>query len=183
MSHNFLLNASFHEALLAIDLEEVNRTRDKACPHCGGTLHQAHYPRKGFGIKAEYAHFYDQRFSLCCATCRCRVTPPSIRFLFQRRFVSSVFVLISALRQSASARHCDVLARRFGIHVSLSTWRRWRAWWRQLPLSRFWQQVKSRLPSFIPQTPLARGLLSQFSGDYLSQRLVLFLRFLSALSR
>ncbi len=182
MSHNFLHNASFHETLFSIDLAEAKRACFHGCPHCGGPLHQANYPRLGFGVKTEHSHFYTTRFSFCCRTCRRRLTPPSVRFFAQRRFISSVFVLVTALRLSTSEAHCNALARRFGIHLSLSTWKRWRAWWRQLPMSRFWAYAKTRLPAFTPQTPLARSMLTQFPGTGLSQRLLLFLRFLSPLS-
>ena len=50
MSHKFLLNASFHSLLNAIDQELAEQALKKGCSHCGGKLHQADYPRSPFGI-------------------------------------------------------------------------------------------------------------------------------------
>jgi hypothetical protein len=186
MSHNFLFNASFHEALLAFDLSEANRPRNQGCPYCAGALHQAHFPRKAFGVTAKLRHLYAKRFSFCCAACRRRTTPSSVRFRAKIRFISSVFVLISAIRKGASEARCDALARRFGVRLSTSTWQRWRSWWRDLPNTVFWRQAKPRFSTLITPSPdkpgLARGLLKQFTGPDLSQRLHLLLRFLSPLS-
>jgi len=186
MSHNFLFNASFHEALLAFDLSEANRTRNLGCPYCAGALHQAHFPRKAFGVPAKLRHLYAKRFSLCCAVCRRRTTPSSVRFAAKIRFISSVFVLISALRMAASEARCDALARRFGVRLSISTWQRWRSWWRGLPNTVFWRHAKSRFSTLITppsdKSGLARALLKQFTSPDLSQRLHLLLCFLLPLS-
>lgn len=187
MSHNFIFNANFHETLLAFDLSEANRTRNQGCPYCAGALHQAHFPRKAFGVAAKLRYVYTRRFSFCCAVCRRRTTPSSVRFMAKIRFISSVFVLISALRMGTSEARCDALARRFGVRLSTSTWQRWRSWWRDLPNTAFWRHAKSRF-SILIATPsgkpgLARALLKQFTAPDLPQRLQLLLRFLMPLSR
>lgn len=182
MSHNLFLNASFHQALFQIDRTEAELIQSKGCDHCAGPLHQAHYPRIGFGIKREHAHFYHLRLSFCCGTCRRRTTPVSVRFAGQRRFISSVFLLLCALRLYPSDARCDAIIRRYGVHVSVSTWKRWRAWWQQLPATSSWSFAKIRFGIFSLASPLPRSLLTVFTGETLKKRLVQLLQFLSPLS-
>lgn len=181
MSHNFLLKASFHQSLLEIDQEEANRVQAEGCDHCSGALHRSNYPRIGFGIATELAHFYDSRLSFCCCNCRRRKTPASVRFCNRRRFISSIFLLLCALRLSPSDASCERLARRFGVHISVSTWQRWQAWWQRLPTSPLWQPVKVRLGLFELRTPLPKSLLRLFSETSLASRLRRLLCFLSSL--
>lgn len=183
MSHNFLLNINFHQTLLELDHHTASEFQQKGCPYCGGQLHQAPYPRIGFGVSSSIAPLYAKRLSLCCAGCRRRTTPPSIRFLGQRRYISAIFILLCALRLSPCENRCAQLVRRFGLHISLSTWKRWRTWWRvRFPQSQFWIVEKARLPLSMNTSPLPRALLRAFSETTLRQRLILLLRFLSPLT-
>jgi hypothetical protein len=184
MSHNFLLNTSFHNKLLEIDQKTAEQVRTQGCRHCGGELHQANYPRIGFGIHSNIAAVYATRLSFCCARCRRRTTPPSIRFFGQRRFIAATFVLLCALRLSPSDKHQEQLARRLGITLSLSTWKRWRAWWHYDFLqTRFWAEAKSHVVLIITEPPLPKALLQYFSGKHsLEPRLILLLQWLSPLS-
>ena len=160
MSHKFLLSTSFHKQLLALDLDIARDTQEKGCGYCAGKLHQAHYPRIGFGVGAKIALFYTLRFSFCCADCRRRTTAPSIRFFGSRRYVSSIFLFLCTLRLSPSERNCERLFRRFNLNVSLSTWKRWLAWWQQtFPQTQFWSIAKSRFSSPINVKALPCAIL------------------------
>jgi hypothetical protein len=105
-----------------------------------------------------------------------------VRFFGRRRFVSSIFVLLSALRVSIGERHCHWLQRRLRVPVSLSTWQRWRRFWqRRFVHSAFWQQARASVT--VPSgAVLPRALLAAFAAPVLWQRLVLLLRFVSPLS-
>ncbi len=51
MSHRLFGDSSFSNArvwafLKTIDAAEAERCRSAGCPHCGGELHSASYPRK-----------------------------------------------------------------------------------------------------------------------------------------
>lgn len=46
MCHALLNNIKFLHQLVRIDQELADQTRLQGCP-CGGTLHQAHFPRTG----------------------------------------------------------------------------------------------------------------------------------------
>lgn len=186
MSHNCLANSNlnFHVHLYDLDVEAAKAVKPEGCPHCNGKLHQSHYPRIGFGIATQLAPLYEQRFSFCCSDCRTRVTPPSVRFFGRRRFVASIFILLCASHHfKPNEPNCLRLARRLGFHLSLSTWKRWRAWWQKtFPNSRFWATAKARFSSLPDVTPCPRALLKSFAQATLGLRLVAFLRFLSPLT-
>jgi len=183
MLHIFGRSANFHQTLLQLDAEIAERTRARGCPHCGGRLHRANYPRQGFGLHADVRPLYATRFSFCCGRCRRRATPPSVRFFGQRRFVAALFVLLSALRLPVTEQRCEQLVRHFAVYLSLSTWKRWRAWWRhRFPISAFWTDAKAHVPSVNTSTPLPRGLLQAFLAAQVAKRLLSLLQFLSPLS-
>lgn len=124
MSHNCLVNCNinFHTHLLTIDSELAQAVQEQGCRHCSGSLHQAHYPRIAFGITSEIAPLYSFRFSFCCADCRRRTTPTSVRFFGRRRYVTTLFILLCASRSlTPDDACCARLARRFGCHLSVST--------------------------------------------------------------
>ena len=179
MFHNLLLNASFHHRLRQLDQEKMASVRAQGCRFCSGQLHQANFPRVGFGIPGSMRHFYQVRFSLCCSQCRRRTTPPSVRFLGARRFAALVMVLMCAQRSGAKEKRLDRIRCRVGLSISLTTWKRWRKWWKEaFPVTSLWRQVKGL---FVSQDEL-----STFPGDLLkllkAPRLLNFLRLISPLS-
>ena len=124
MSHNCLVNSNlnFHTHLLTLDIDLAKKVKEKGCRHCGGSLHQANYPRIGFGITAQISHIYTSRFSFCCANCRRRTTPTSVRFFGRRRYVATLFVLLCSSRSlTPDDASCARLAKRFGFYLSVST--------------------------------------------------------------
>lgn len=179
MSHNLLLNASFHQQLLQLDFDFMLKSRLQGCRFCGGSLQQSHYPRVPFGIPPSMRHFYDRRLSLCCAQCRRRTTPQSVRFLGPRRFMAFVMVLIPAQHASPDQKRIDRLRIRFGIHFSLTTWQRWRAWWKdQFPASRLWLEVRGLFVHQDDLTRFPRSLLKRL-GDH---RLIRLLKLIAPFS-
>ena len=72
-------NASFPDALLALDRELAAEAKARGCPRCHGVLDVADYPRKPRGGPFALDEAHSCRLSLCCRRdgCRLRVTPPS----------------------------------------------------------------------------------------------------------
>lgn len=139
MWHRCWGDASFHELLVQIDAELAGRTQVTGCPHCGGVLHRSNYPRKPFGVAAAYRDAYGSRLSFCCADCRRRTTPPSVRFFGRWRFAAWAMLLITMLQRGPNEKRCAQLSR-LGLTVSASTWQRWRRWWREcFAGTPFWQ--------------------------------------------
>jgi hypothetical protein len=87
----------FHARLHEIDIRAAAAVRRGGCPRggCGGPLHTADYARRvrGLSASAEEAGGYGTRLSLCCARCRRRATPPSVRFF--GRFVYAMRTLVA----------------------------------------------------------------------------------------
>jgi hypothetical protein len=182
MSHKILSNATFHLFLNKIDQELTEEIRKKGCP-CGGKLHRSNYPRSPVGLPSTLRDQYQERLSLCCDTCRKRITPPSVRFFGRRWFPAPFFVLICALTLGINERRLEQVKRHLGIKVSESTWKRWRRWWREVfQVTKFWQQVKGLIPSLLgTQRAFPRDLLTAFKGKF-TEKLCLLLRFLAPLT-
>ena len=115
MSHNFLFDASFHELLTQIDQDLAKAIQESGCPDCAGNLHQANYPRSPFGLLAVFRVYYNERLSFCCADCRKRFTPPSVRFFGRRWFVAPVFLLICLFKLGINERRIAQVKQHFGI--------------------------------------------------------------------
>jgi hypothetical protein len=98
-------NASFPDALLALDRELAAEAKARGCPRCHGVLDVADYWRKPRGGPFALDDAYSRRLSLCCRRdgCRLRVTPPSVRFLGRRVYVSVVVLLCGVLQQGLRA--------------------------------------------------------------------------------
>ena len=130
MSHRLfgdssLSNDRIWSFLKQVDAAEAETCRAAGCPHCGGELHSATYPRKPHGL-APSLRADARRFSFCCAACRRRVTPPSSRFFGRRYRVGPLFLAVSVLVLAGGAP-LETIGRRWGIPVM--TLRRWRRWW------------------------------------------------------
>ncbi len=98
--------AKFFEGLLEVDRGELERAQRSGCPHCGGRLDRADYPRKPRGLPSDplVDELFGTRFSLCCSRegCRRRLTPPSVRFLGRRVYVGAVVMLAAATALAAA---------------------------------------------------------------------------------
>lgn len=169
MSHKFLLNASFHSLLERIDHDIANEISTSPCGFCGGALHVANYPRSPHGVPAKFRSQYESRLSFSCADCRKRTTPPTVRFFGRYWYVSSVLILVSALRHGASKRRISQLKAHFGIHVPKSTWMRWRRWWREVfETTPFWHKNRALMPALLQRHSLflPRELWLFFPGSF-----------------
>ena len=114
MGDELFADERLYDYLLVLDRELSERARCAGCPQCGGRLHSASYPRKPRGGPrglGDAAHA--RRFSLCCARCRKRVTPPSVRFL-GRRVYTGVALVLACVRKLNAAR-CRELKALLGV--------------------------------------------------------------------
>jgi len=178
--HSLLQDPKLYALLSLIDHEHAAEIRAAGCG-CGGVLHSARYPRKPRGGPAELRQTYNSRLSFCCAQCRRRHTPMSVRYLGRRVYLATVVVLAAAMRAGITGRRALQLSAR--LQVPLRTLERWRCWWlTDFVQTPFWRAACGQ---FMPPVPVARlpdGLLSRFIGDDLAIRLTLALRFLAPLS-
>lgn len=174
MSHDQDLDGKFLAALGEIDEERARRVQLDRCPHCGGPLDRADYPRKPRGELGEAADAYQRRISLCCRVegCRRRATPPSLRFLGRKVYFAALVVIVSAVGRSGvvvgRGRPREVRG------VPVRTVRRWLAWWETaFALSTFWGEAKALFAEPITIEQLPASLLARFGDDALGRTLAL----------
>jgi len=178
--HLLLRDARLYKHLLRIDRDLANKEKMDGCPQCGERLDVADYPRKPRGGPVTLPAGYDRRFSFCCDVCRCRVTPPSVRFFGRRVYLAPVFLLVSAMQGALTASRLRRIKELFG--ADRRTVVRWRKWWREFfPTTGFWRAMAGRFVPTIELTELTGSLIKRFSGST-HERLVAALEFLSPLS-
>jgi hypothetical protein len=178
LSSRFLVDDRFYHVLDSIDLELAQTARSKGCA-CSGVLHSARYPRKPRGLPGDHQGAA-RRASFCCATCRKRTTPASVRFLGRRVYLGAVVVLATALQQGASPWRVKRLRELFD--VSAQTLARWRTWWAEaFSVSTFWKAARAAFVPSVTASAAPSALLERFAGE-LHEQLAALLRFLSPLS-
>jgi hypothetical protein len=164
MFDEFEFGREFFEELAAIDAAILARAAREACRFCGGPLHRGDYARKPRGgLVAIAAEVFTRRFSLCCGRegCRCRATPPSVRFLGRRVYVGAIVIVASvvALVQaiaSAATRATGVPAR---------TTRRWLRWWRgPFVTTPVFVEISGRLVPAVERRSLPTSILERLLG-------------------
>jgi hypothetical protein len=140
--------------------------RRQGCVECAGVLHSANFTRKPRGGPAGLGPEADLRFSLCCAEdgCRTRHTPPSLRFLGRKVYLSAVVVVVSVMRHGATPARMRKLRELVG--VSRRTVERWRVWWRTtFAGSPCWREAAGRFVPAVATDRLPASLLERFLGD------------------
>ena len=145
MSHRPARPTTLWSTLSLLDRRAADEVRRRGCRRgpCGGALHVADYPRKPRGVgRAILGDDWLRRASFCCARCRRRTTPPSLRFLGRKVYVGALLVLFGnaaadASPGAASAALVASLSSTSGIPVR--TLERWLSWWTELvPTTRWW---------------------------------------------
>lgn len=178
MSASILSDPRLYVILLQIDLELAAQAQQQGCPHCGGRLDHARYPRKPrapLTLGAEHC----RRESFCCAVegCRRRTTPASVRFLGRRVYLATVVVLATALAHGLSPARVKRL--RAELDVDRTTLRRWQRWWRETFVrTPFWKTARARFMPPVSQADLPRSLVARFSAETV-ERVVVLLAFLA----
>ena len=163
MCHALLWNPKFFALLGRIDHELAELARAAGCA-CGGALHRADYPRKPRGGAVEVRREHSTRLSFCCAVCRLRTTPESVRFLGRRVYLGLAVVLCSARRAGPSTA-----AGRLGqwLDVPLRTLARWRSWWcAHFPLTAAWRAGSAQFMPPVPARELPGALIDRFVEQF-----------------
>ena len=168
--------------LLLIDKDFATAAKNLGCIHCHGTLHKCDYPRQPRGVPLrDLDDEYQWRFSFCCAVCRRRTTPVSVRFLGRRVYLGIVVTLASALNSGLSGSRIAKL--RESLSVSVQTLKRWRKWWlKDFVQTPFWQENRSSFMPTVDASQLPASLLSHFGDADETEIWVRLLRFISPLT-
>ena len=180
MYTTLLTDATLFDALIAIDQDLAATAQAGGCRRCPGRLHHGDYPRKPRGGPADLPAAYESRTSFCCARCRKRLTPPSVRFLGRKVYLGVVVLLACVLRQGPTPWRVARLHALLG--VSGDTLARWHRWWRDdFVRTAFWKAACGGFAPPVDAGDLPRGLLERFGGEALAQ-VVAMLRWLSPLT-
>ncbi|MBD3335006.1 MAG: hypothetical protein GF355_05775 [Candidatus Eisenbacteria bacterium] len=166
MDLSLLQDIRFYDHLLRIDQDLFDRARKAGCLRCQGRLHSGRYPRKPRGAPEALGDEHRSRLSLCCAACRKRQTPPSVRFHGRRVYWGAAFVLACARKLTPGwiARLTEELG------VDRRTLRRWRRWWQEsFARSPWWRAARGRLMPPVDDGRLPASLLERFAGDQQAQ--------------
>ena len=174
MSHRLFPPTSLWSTLSLIDQQSAEQTRQLGCRHCGGRLHRARYVRKPRGVaRAVLGDAYIYRESFCCASCRRRTTPVSLRFLGRKVYLGALLILFGNAAPDAAPTPMlyRALAARTGIPSR--TLERWRQWWTEtLPGSRWWRELRSSFVPMIRTSTLPNALLERVTAADETGRLI-----------
>ena len=170
----------FHR-LYAIDKNIAEQYRKRPCPHCGGPLHFANYPRKPRGEPDGISEEFFIRFSFCCGRegCRRRLIPPSCRFLDRKVYWHAAILVIISEYQNK-----DLNIFKLGklFNVSRNTIARWICFYHDIfPYSPEWQKIRGQVDARIKNTELPSNLVNHFIDlkSCAKNGLISCLRFLS----
>jgi hypothetical protein len=178
--HAVLQDPNFLALLERADEEHAAAVQAAGCC-CGGRLHSARYPRKPRG-EPRCRDGAVTRHSFCCAQCRRRRTPMSVRFLGRRVYWAALVLLATALAHGFSDRRLAQLKELLGVPAR--TLLRWRHWWlREFIVTPLWIAQRGR---FVPPPPesalLPASLLERFTAPDEPSRLFAALQFIAPLS-
>ena len=182
MLHRPCPPSAFFSRLAVLDQQIADEVHAAGCQHCGQRLHVADYPSKPRGVARDVlGDDYGMRWSFCCANCRRRTTPPSLRFLGRRVYLGALVVLFGNLAVVPTPTLLSAVSARSGIPVR--TLARWRTWWTNaLPPTRWWRDLAPRFVPPIEPFALPLALLGRLSGADELDRLIRVLALASPLS-
>lgn len=172
MNQNFLANNSLRQFLEEVDEDLACKCQEAGCARCGSKLHCDKYPRKPRGGPAQW----NRRHSFTCADKRHRTTPPSVRFLGPKVYISVVVILVSAMTHGLSPKRITWLKEH--LQIDRRTLAHWREWWRDhFTQGPFWKGARARLMPPVTEGSLPLELCERFGVERMD-RLLELLKFL-----
>ena len=126
--------------------------------------------------------YFEQRFSLCCVTCRKRTAVPTLRFFGRRWYPSPLFLFISLLQRRSSMRRLKQIEKRFGLSIKKNTWKRWCLWW-QAHFTRtvFWKKEQGKYIGQALLGPYPKSLFKVMQDSF-EKRMLLLLQFFAPIT-
>jgi hypothetical protein len=176
MYQNYLADEALRELMEKVDEESAQKCKEEGCRRCGNTLHCDNYARKPRGGPAHW----DKRYSFTCAENRHRTTPPSVRFLGRKVYISMVVVLVAAMNHGLKPERVSYL--REQLNLDRRTLQHWRKWWlERFVQSAFWKGARARFSPRLCEKSLPLSLCENFGVDR-RDRLLELLKFLIPIS-
>ena len=171
MYDKLLRDSRIFDFVLQVDRDIEAHAGAQRCSHCGDVLHRAYYdrkPRVPFGI--ELPPEFASRPSFCCRRdgCRRRSTPPMVRFLGRKVYLSIIVVLAAAIAQGATPKRMRALKSELGIEPQ--TLQRWLCYWQKIFVtSPGWRYQRGNFMPPVDESCLPLSLLQSFgaaAGDW-----------------
>jgi hypothetical protein len=173
---NHLADHHLHELLEKVDWDLAEQAHRQGCLLCGGRLHRGDYERKPRGGPQ-----WDFRYSFCCAKCRRRRTPESVRFLGRRVYAGLVVVLVAAMVHGLKPERVRRI--REVLKIDRRTLECWRQWWLVIFVgSSFWKAARARFMPPLCQRTLPLSLCVSFEVQERRDRLLELLKFLAPIT-
>lgn len=170
-----LQDADLIKLLERLDEELAAEAQAGGCRYCKNKLHCADYERKPRG-----AGCWDSRHSYCCAQCRRRTTPVSVRFLGRRVYTGIVVVLMAAMTQGMTRVRVELLRRE--LRIDVRTLKRWREWWLgEFVKSPFWKGGRAMFTPVLKEGEMPLSLVNVFDAGS-REGLVKLMRFLAPIT-
>lgn len=178
LCQGYLADQILFALLEKCDSNLAEKYRQGGCLKCGGKLHRGNFERKPRGGPGTW----NERDSFCCADCRKRLTPPSVRFLGRKVYVGWVVVLVAAMRHGLTAQRVRLLREALGLKIDRRTLAHWREWWQHhFVQSAFWKMARARFTPPCCEKTLPRSLCEAFQVER-RDRLLDLLKFLSPIT-
>jgi len=146
-------------AMAALDRQIAEDVKQRGCPLCEGSLHQATWQRQPRGVQDDLPASCTTRWGLCCGQCRRRVLPDSVLFCGRHVYLKAVMLLVVAARQrQLSPTSMGKLKELFD--VSAKTIRRWIAvFLYRLPEAPTWKRRRGRISPRVRDVEVPAALL------------------------
>lgn len=158
--NKILQSVRFFKLLEVVDHDLAAQAQQAGCSLCGGRLDCGNYLRKPRGGPIEW----NRRLSFCCARCRKRTTPVSVRFLGPKVYVGAMVTLAAAMQNGLAPWRVAHLSRELG--VTRRTLKRWREWWQKTFVNRpFWKGARGAFARPVAEGTMPLGLVEAFGAD------------------
>jgi hypothetical protein len=175
MYHSSLIISSFWKTFPTLDTKIAQEfIKTAQCKKCGCCIfYQSDYPRKPRGFPEEIEKnipdiFFSIRISYRCSNCRKRITPPSIRYLGRKIYISVLILLASRLiEQGREAEGIGITLKAIKAiledFVPARTVNRWLTWWQEsVWQSPIWKANQGLLSGHIEKHLFLTGVWNHF---------------------
>ncbi len=178
MCTKLLKDSRLFQFIQTIDEDAITQCRASGCD-CGGKIDRSYFPKKPRPAMPEFDELFARRPSFCCRrdNCRKRVTPPQLKFLRRKVYLSVVVLLVAAMTQGSTPNRLCELKREVG--VSAQTVRRWLVFWRKIfTATASWEYQRGNFVPAVDETGLPLSLLERLASgaDPCRDRIIALLR-------
>lgn len=164
MCTNLFKDSRLFKFIQEIDRDMEATASKQACGHCQGRLDRAFFLRKPRAVPDGFEEAFSIRPSFCCRVdgCRKRLTPPQLRFLGRKVYVSIIVLIAAAMTQGLDPKRLCAIERE--LCIPPRTVGRWLVYWREIfTTTTSWAYRRGNIMPPIDETGLPGTLLLRLS--------------------